>query len=167
MPSDRIYALKPYIAEGSRILLLGSMPSVRSLESGFYYMHRQNRMWQILSSFVPFEVDDSVKSRMKAADYLHLSFSDVIASCVRQGSLDSAIRDYKINDINAITDHNKSIVRIITAGSKAQSLFKKHIVLNRRDIEVLHLPSTSPANTRFSLESLKAIYKEAIVIHDN
>ena len=99
----RISGLKPFINEGSRILILGSMPSIASLQDGFYYAHPQNRMWKIIAAIAGVDELKTIEERKQAALKLHLAFFDVIESCEREGSLDSNIKAVKPNDINLVT----------------------------------------------------------------
>ena len=161
--NSRIKGLDPFVFKDSEILILGSMPSVKSLELGFYFMHKQNRMWPIIKTIFNKDIGLCASDRKCAAKALHLAFFDVIESCIRQGSLDSAILDYKINDINALLNEYKNIKKVIVSGLKAHSLFKRFIKIDRDDVKCYFLPSTSPANAKYSLNTLCEIYKEALL----
>ena len=148
----RISGLKPFINKGSRILILGSMPSIASLQDGFYYAHPQNRMWKIIAAIAGVDELKTIEERKQAALKLHLAFFDVIESCEREGSLDSNIKAVKPNDINSLLLRYPKIKRVITNGNKAKDLF---LTYNHDcKAEIIHLPSTSPANAACSLEAL-------------
>ena len=160
----RISGLKPFINEGSRILILGSMPSIASLQDGFYYAHPQNRMWKIIAAIAGIDELKTIEERKQAALKLHLAFFDVIESCEREGSLDSNIKAVKPNDINSLLLRYPKIKRVITNGNKAKDLF---LTYNHDcKAEIIHLPSTSPANAVYSLDRLKALYLPYLVCQD-
>lgn len=160
----RISGLKPFINEGSRILILGSMPSIASLQDGFYYAHPQNRMWKIIAAIAGVDELKTIEERKKAALKLHLAFFDVIESCEREGSLDSNIKAVKPNDISSLLLRYPKIKRVITNGNKAKDLF---LTYNHDcKAEIIHLPSTSPANAVYSLDRLKALYLPYLVCQD-
>ena len=160
----RISGLKPFINEGSRILILGSMPSIASLQDGFYYAHPQNRMWKIIAAIAGVDELKTIEERKQAALKLHLAFFDVIESCEREGSLDSNIKAVKPNDINSLLLRYPKIKRVITNGNKAKDLF---LTYNHDcKAEIIHLPSTSPANAVYSLDRLKALYLPYLICQD-
>ncbi|WP_294565983.1 DNA-deoxyinosine glycosylase [uncultured Succinatimonas sp.] len=160
----RISGLKPFINKGSRILILGSMPSIASLQDGFYYAHPQNRMWKIIAAIAGVDELKTIEERKQAALKLHLAFFDVIESCEREGSLDSNIKAVKPNDINSLLLRYPKIKRVITNGNKAKDLF---LTYNHDcKAEIIHLPSTSPANAVYSLDRLKALYLPYLVCQD-
>ncbi len=160
----RISGLKPFINKGSRILILGSMPSIASLQDGFYYAHPQNRMWKIIAAIAGVDELKTIEERKQAALKLHLAFFDVIESCEREGSLDSNIKAVKPNDINSLLLSYPKIKRVITNGNKAKDLF---LTYNHDcKAEIIHLPSTSPANAVYSLDRLKALYLPYLVCQD-
>lgn len=160
----RISGLKPFINEDSKILILGSMPSVASIRDGFYYAHPQNRMWKIIAELSGVEKLKTIEERQSAALKLHLAFFDVIESCEREGSLDSNIKAVKPNDINKLLLQYPKIKRVITNGNKAKDLF---LTYNHDcKAEIVHLPSTSPANAAYSLDRLKALYLPYLVCQD-
>lgn len=156
-----IYSFKPFINETSRILILGSMPSVKSLEQNFYYMNKQNRFWKIIGILVGSTLNN-IEDYKNALNCLHIALFDVIKSCERQGSADSKIKNIEINNISALLNDYPYITKIINNGKMSYNLYNKYI----KDIKVpnVYLPSTSPANARFSLETLAELYKHEILI---
>ena len=157
--NHRIYGLDPFIPKGARVLVLGSMPSVTSLDANFYYMHKQNRFFKLVGLCVGEELD-SIKKRKCALESMHIALYDVISSCVREGSLDSKIQQVVPSDIKGLISQNPSIKRIITNGALAKKLFLKYS--QGISFEVLHLPSTSPANAMYNLERLARLYLPAL-----
>ena len=145
----------------SRILILGSFPSVKSREQMFFYGHPQTRFWKVVAAEVN---DPSVPATVeeKRAFLLrhHIALWDVIASCEITGSSDASIRDAKPNDLSTILEA-ADIRAIYTNGAKAYDLYQKYL-LPRTGREAVKLPSTSPANAAYSLERLIEIWSEAI-----
>ena len=154
--SDRIYGLKPFINQDSKILILGSMPSVASINDGFYYAHPHNRMWKIIAYLAKSDCLNTIEERKLAALKLKLAFFDVIKSCERIGSMDSNIKNVEPNDIALLLKYYPSINRIITNGNKAKQLFLTYN--HNLSVDVVHLPSTSPANAQYSLQKLEMLY---------
>lgn len=148
--------IPPIYDNGSRILILGSFPSVKSREGRFFYDHPQNRFWRILAILYgrePFE------SRKEKADFLHehhIALWDVIESCDITRSSDASVKNVKPNDIQKILD--VGIMRIFCNGAKAYSLYYKYIY-PKTQTEAVRLPSTSPANASYSLEKLISEWK--------
>lgn len=143
----------PYYNKNSEILILGSFPSVKSREYGFYYMHPQNRFWRILEKVFNEEIIDK-------KDFLnkhHIALWDVIASCEISNSGDSTIKNIKVNDVNKIiTDSN--IKYIFTTGRKAYELYNKY-VFSKTNIEAQYLYSPSPANCAISFKKIVENYQ--------
>lgn len=158
--SMEIHNINPVFDENSEILILGSFPSVKSREQQFFYGHPQNRFWKVISNItnesLPVTIDEKKKLLLK----YNIAVWDVIKSCDIVGSSDSSIENVDINDFSVIFNKAK-IKRIYANGDKAYSLFKRYF---SRDIEIIKLPSTSPANAQYSLEKLcdewRRIFKE-------
>ena len=162
IPGNRIeHPFGPLFQENSRVLILGSFPSIRSREQQFFYGHPQNRFWKVLAALFDQEIPVTVPQK-KALILDHgLALWDSIASCMITGSSDASIRDVRPNDLRLILDHC-AIGRIYCNGRKSHEMYMKYI---QPDIgrEAVCLPSTSPANARWSLEMLTdawAVLKE-------
>lgn len=153
-----IHPIDPVFDSASRILILGSFPSVKSREQGFYYGHPQNRFWQVLPEICGCEPPVSIEEKKAFLLNNRIALWDVIKSCEIDGSADSTIRNVVPNDITVITDAAQ-ISRIFTNGRKAAQLYNKYIG-DDVGIEAVCLPSTSPANAAFSLERLCRIWHE-------
>jgi len=138
----------PSIAEPSaRVLILGTMPGLRSLELQQYYAHPQNGFWKIISTVLqqPFSLDYSERKKMLIQN--HIALWDVLQYCERQGSLDSAIKKETANDIASFLKSQPDITHIFFNGQKAASYYKKYITTHKKYTHIT-LPSTSPANAR-------------------
>lgn len=159
----RISGLTPFVPDSPRVLILGSMPSVASLDAGFYYAHPQNRFFKILSRLSGCELTD-VESKKSVLRKMHIALFDVIASCEREGSLDSSIKNVIPNDIAEFSRKYPTLKLVITNGGLSKKLFIKYDLQNMpKGIEIRHLPSTSPANAAYSLDRLYKIYQEVLV----
>ncbi|MEX1376681.1 MAG: DNA-deoxyinosine glycosylase [Eubacteriales bacterium] len=148
------HPISPIYNENSKILILGSFPSVKSREEEFFYGHRQNRFWKVLAYvFGSGEPDDAEEKKEFLLTH-SIAVWDVIASCDITGSADSSIKNVVANDISTILN-NCDIREIYVNGKTAEKLYNKYIkrAVNR---EAIYLPSTSPANARYSLEDLVA-----------
>ncbi|PJM76875.1 DNA-deoxyinosine glycosylase [Bifidobacterium felsineum] len=154
----------------SRILILGSMPSPKSREAAFYYMHPRNRFWPVMEALFAEPTDltdragDTPESRCDFALQHGIALWDVIASCDITGASDASIRNAIPNDLVPML-HSTPISHIFTTGAKAAQLYRKLIAPNLAaagiDIGMTPLPSTSPANAAMRLPDLIAAYRNA------
>ena len=140
--------IKPVYDQNSKILILGSMPSRKSRENAFYYMHPQNRFWRILESLFQEEITDKIAFLKK----YHIALWDTIASCDIIGASDASIKNVVPNKIEDIIELLPNI-QIFTAGKTADKLYYKYIYPKTKK-EAICLPSTSPANCRISMEEM-------------
>ncbi len=147
-----IHPIEPVFDENSRILVLGSFPSVKSREVGFFYGHTQNRFWKVVATVFDTEVPDTIeKKRRFLLDY-GIAVWDVISSCEISGSSDSSIRNVIPNDIGIILN-KANIKQIFVNGKTAEKYYNKY-VLPLIERPAICLPSTSPANAAWSIEKL-------------
>lgn len=146
------HPFEPICNENSRILILGSFPSVKSREQSFYYGHPQNRFWRMLSGVFGEQTPVSLEEKKEFLLSHAIALYDVISSCEIEGSSDSSIKNATPNDIRSIVE-GAQIEKIITNGKLAHKLYEKHIASTVALPEVC-LPSTSPANAAFSLDRL-------------
>ena len=146
------HPIEPIFDKNSRILILGSFPSVKSREEGFFYGHPQNRFWKVLASICEEDVPVSIEEKKALLHKNNIAVWDVIKSCDIEGSSDSSIRNVVANDLNIIL-READIEQIYVNGKKAEQLYKQYILpdINRNAI---YLPSTSPANAAWNVEKL-------------
>ena len=149
------HTFKPIYSKDSKILILGSIPSVVSREDNFYYAHPKNRFWKLISKILNVKEPITIEDKTKLILNNNLAIYDVIKSCEIQGSSDSSIKNVEINDINYIIN-NSSIEKIIFNGNKAYELYNKYETNKFSNTKVL--PSTSPANARYSFEKLYNVW---------
>lgn len=149
--------IEPVYDENSRILILGSFPSVKSRETRFFYGHPQNRFWRVIAAVKGESVPETVEQKKALLLRNGIAVWDVIKSCDITGSGDSSIKNAVPNDVSAILD-GSSVSGIFCNGGTAYALYKKLIQKNTGK-EAVRLPSTSPANAAWSLERLIDAWK--------
>ena len=149
-----VHTIPPLYDEKSKILILGSFPSVKSRETQFFYGHKQNRFWKVVSDI--FNEECPVTTEEKRAFLLRSNIAvwDVIKECDIEGSADSTIKNVTPNDLSVILD-NTPVRQIFVNGAAAYKYFTKY----NKHLSAIKLPSTSPANAAFSLERLKEEWK--------
>ena len=144
--------IPPVYDKNSRILILGSFPSVKSREAKFFYGHPQNRFWKVLSAVLDCECPVTTEEKKTMLLSHNIAVWDVIGSCEITGSSDASIRAVVPNDIAGLISET-SITHIFTNGATSYNMYKRYC----RDavgLEAVKLPSTSPANASYSLERL-------------
>lgn len=154
------HTFPPVYDERAKILILGSMPSVKSREEGFYYGHPQNRFWKVLAAVLSCPVPETIEEKKRMLLAHHVAVWDVIESCDIIGSSDSSIKNVVPADIGGILE-KADIDRIFANGKKAESLYKKYIYPKTKT-PLTALPSTSPANAACSLDKLVEVWGGAI-----
>lgn len=152
------HPIEPIYDKNSKILILGSFPSVKSREEGFFYGHPQNRFWKVLAEIFGNNLPDE-KIKLSTIDekkqFLlenNIAVWDVIKSCDIEGSSDSSIKNVVPNDLSIILEV-ADIEKIIVNGKKAEQLYKKYIYPQIK-IDAVCLPSTSPANAAWNFNRL-------------
>ena len=147
-----IHPISPVYDADSEILILGSFPSVKSREEGFFYGHKQNRFWKVVAAVFGEETPETIEEKRAFLLRNHIAVWDVIHSCEIEGSSDSSIRNVTVNDLNEILKV-ADIRDIYVNGKTAEKYYKKYTeqLVGR---EAICLPSTSPANAAWSLERL-------------
>lgn len=146
----------------AEILILGSIPSVKSREIGFYYMHPQNRFWKVLTMIYQEEVPDSVEGKKDFLRSHKIALWDVLASCTITGSQDSTIQNPVVNPIAEVLERTQ-VTKICTTGRKAYELYQKYC-LSETKMEAILLPSTSPLNCAHSLEEISEKYRTVLCL---
>ena len=150
----------PLYDENSKILILGSFPSVKSREQMFFYGHPQNRFWKVISKVFEASTPTTVEEKREFLLSNNIALWDVIASCEISGSSDSSIKNVVANDLSEILN-TADIEKIFVNGKTAEKYFNKYTkkLINR---DAVCLPSTSPANAAWSVEKLIKVWKEHI-----
>ncbi|WP_292010669.1 DNA-deoxyinosine glycosylase [Chryseobacterium sp.] len=143
---ERISSFPPLIDSASEILILGSIPGVKSLEMQQYYAHPQNKFWRIISQLFNEEFTEVYSERIQLLKKYHIALWDVIDSCERKGSLDSEIRNEEANQIGELLEEYPNIKAIFCNGGKSYKNLQK-ILGKDFKLPVILLPSTSPLHT--------------------
>lgn len=150
----------PVFDENSRVLILGSIPSPKSRETGFYYGHPRNRFWPVLARVFGEPEPGTVEEKRALALRHGVALWDVLAGCEICGADDNSIRSPKANDLSGILAQ-APIQAIFTTGAKAGALYKRYC-LPITGMEAVILPSTSPANCRIGLDQLTEAYSKIL-----
>jgi len=146
------HSFEPVYDTNSKVLILGTFPSVKSREQNFYYGHPQNRFWKVIAALTHTPLPISIEEKKAMLLNHGIALWDVIQSCEIIGSSDSSIKNVVPMDFSNIL-HHTSITHIYANGATAFKLFQKYSE-TATGINIIKLPSTSPANATFSLEKL-------------
>ena len=153
---SQTHPFKPIFDKNSKILILGSFPSVVSRKFGFYYANPQNRFWRVLAGILNAAVPESTDEKIKFLLAHHIAIYDAAISCEIEGSSDAKMS--KIVPVNLKPIFKiANITQVYANGGKAYEICKKYLegeIIKATKNEVIKLPSTSPANAKFSLEKL-------------
>jgi TDG/mug DNA glycosylase family protein len=165
--SKRLKGFPPIADRRARVLVLGSMPSEASLAAGQYYAFRHNQFWRIAGEICGFDADAPYARRKAALKRRRIALWDVVASCVRPGSLDASIRNDSIraNEFTVFLARHPGIRRVCFNGRKAESAWRRHVaprLPKSLALEYRLLPSTSPAHAGMGYRSKLRAWRSAI-----
>ncbi len=146
------HPIPPLYNNQSRILILGSFPSVKSRENKFFYGHPQNRFWKVVSAVLSQDMPTTIEEKRRFILNNRIALWDVIAACDISGSADSSIKNVQANDLTLILD-SADIQQIFVNGKTALRYYEQYIQPSLQRSAIC-LPSTSPANARWSLQQL-------------
>ena len=150
----------PLYGPDSRVLILGSFPSVKSRETEFFYGHPRNRFWTVIARLLERPVPQTVEEKRKLILEERLALWDTIGSCEIRGSSDASIRNVTPNDLSVILD-SCDIKKIYCNGKTSHSLYERYIE-PVTGIKAVCLPSTSPANAAWSMEALTEEWRQIL-----
>ena len=155
-----VHNIEPLYGADSRVLILGSFPSVKSREEEFFYAHPQNRFWKVIAAVFGEKIPIDIEEK-KALILRHgLALYDVIYSCEITGSSDSSVKNVVPSELKPIIDNSK-ITKIFVNGRTAEKYYKKY-QLKETGIECVVLPSTSPANAAWTMDRLYGQWKQIL-----
>lgn len=152
-----VHIIPPLYDSTSRVLLLGSIPSPKSREAGFFYGHPRNRFWPVLAAVLGEPTPQTIEQKRELCLRHHVALWDTIARCDIAGASDTSIRNAVPNDIGRLL-HETQITRIFATGGKSAALYRK-LIEPKTGVPITALPSTSPANAAWSLERLIDAYR--------
>jgi len=152
------HVFEPVFDDYSKVLVLGTFPSVKSRENHFYYGHPQNRFWKILTGLTEDILPVTVEEKKAFLLRNHIAVWDVIASCDIVGSSDSSIKNVVPVELSVVLDQ-APIKQIYANGQKAYQLYQKYLY-DKTAREIVLLPSSSPANAAYRLERLLESWKD-------
>lgn len=155
-----VHTFEPVYDNRSKILILGSLPSVKSREQGFYYGHPRNRFWKVLAFVFQKEEPQTISEKRQFLLNNKVAVWDVIQSCDIVGSSDSSIRNVEPAPIEELL-RKTGINHVFANGKTAAGFYKKYIA-TKNMLPIQELPSTSPANAVWSLLRLQDVWAEAI-----
>lgn len=155
------HSFGPFYDAESRVLILGSFPSVKSREQNFFYGHPRNRFWPVLAAVLDDETPTATEEKREFLRRHRIALYDVIESCSIIGSADSSIQDVVPADLRPILAGSRVGTRIFTNGGKAAALYRRYL-FPLLGIPAVSLPSSSPANAAASLTRLTEAWREAL-----
>ena len=154
------YSFPPLINSSSKILILGSLPGEESLKQVQYYAHPRNAFWKIMFTIFNEIYSEDYSAKCELLLKNHIALWDMVHSGIREGSLDSDIKNEIPNDIEELLKEYQGISTILLNGKKAEAMYKRHF--SQIPVHTIALPSTSPANARLNFEEKLKVWKEAI-----
>ena len=154
-----IHPFKPVIFKESRVLILGSFPSVKSREVDFYYGNKNNRFFKILEVIFDEKIGESKEAKIDFLRRHKIALFDVVKSCEIVGSSDSSLSVKEVNDIGKLIE-NTDVEKILLNGKKAFEIFQKYIKIDK--VKYFYIPSSSPANASFNLDRLVFEYRKQL-----
>ena len=160
MAEHLIHPIPPLYNEKSRVLILGSFPSVKSREAAFFYGHPQNRFWPLLAALTQSPAPNTIEEKRALVLRHHLALWDTIASCEITGSSDSSIKNVVPNDLTPILE-TAAIRAIFCNGTTSWKLYQKYLY-PQTGIPAHKLPSTSPANAAWTIPKLLGAWQEIL-----
>jgi hypoxanthine-DNA glycosylase len=154
----------PIANTDARLLILGSMPGKESLRQNHYYAHPQNAFWKIMGELVGFDPHLPYEDRLNKLTTAHIAVWDVLASCERESSLDTHIRNEKANNFASFFSKHPHITHVFFNGAKAEECFNKFVLGKQKLPQLIfrRLPSTSPAHAGMRYEGKVELWREAI-----
>lgn len=154
MPTEHIkHSFAPIIAENATVLILGSIPGDKSIAENEYYAHPQNRFWRLLAILTDNALAETYADKLNILTSNGISLWDVVRNAKREGSMDSSIKEYTVNDIDKLLAETPTIKAVFFNGKTAEKFYDA--CFRRKDnIEYHTMPSTSPANATYGMERL-------------
>ena len=162
-----VHSFEPIVGRNPRIIILGSMPGVVSLQAVQYYANPRNAFWAIIAELFGIDIECSYESRVRQVSQLPLILWDTLKACHRQGSLDSKILRQQIeaNNIAGLVEQHAGLRVIAFNGAASEKYFyqlEKHRLPANHRLELIKLPSTSPANAAMNFQHKLAAWRQLL-----
>ena len=154
-------AFQPIIFKDSKILILGSFPSLESFEKSFYYAHPRNQFWKLLSATTSFPINNR-DQKIYLLKNSKIALWDMVKNCTRENSLDTSLEDIEVNDLASFLEEHSSIEKVAFTGRLSEKLFKTHF--DYLEMETVYLPSPSAAYAKMNFEMKLEVYKKMLVV---
>ena len=155
------HPFQPLVFKDSKILILGSFPSVDSFEKSFYYAHPRNQFWKLLSELSAYPINNR-DQKIWLLKVSKIALWDMVKNCTRDNSLDSSLEDIEVNNLAEFLEEHPTIEKVAFTGRLAERLFKIHF--DYLEIETVYLPSPSSAYAKMSFEQKLEKYRELLGI---
>jgi len=155
------HPFQPLVFKDSKVLILGSFPSIDSFEKSFYYAHPRNQFWKILSELSSYPINNR-DQKIWLLKVSKIALWDMVKNCTRDSSLDSSLEEIEVNNLAAFLEEHPSIEKIAFTGRLAERLFKMHF--DYLEIESVYLPSPSSAYAKMSFEQKLEKYRALLEI---
>ena len=158
-------SLRPVVGTHLRVLVLGSMPGEESRRIEQYYAHKRNRFWRVMGDLLGFDPTTEYAERIEELTRHGVGLWDVLRACERHGSLDSKIRrESEVpNAIGELVQNNESLALVALNGGKAAEVFHRRIAPVPRLVNIVQLPSTSPANAAVPYDALRKVWGDSLM----
>ncbi len=153
------HPFQPLVFKDSKILILGSFPSIDSFENSFYYTHPRNQFWKLLSDVTAYSINNR-DQKIWLLKVSKIALWDMVNKCTRDSSLDSSLEDIEVNNLAEFLEEHPSIEKIAFTGRLAERLFKIHF--DYLEIETVYLPSPSSAYAKMSFKEKLKKYRELL-----
>ncbi len=160
--SKKLYCFAPLVDKNTKILVIGTMPGVASLQAAEYYAFKHNAFWTIIFKLTGTETQNYTE-KIKLLRKLHIGLWDNLKVCEREGSLDSDIKQAEPNNFEKLLWDFPNIKKLLFNGQKSFAFFKKYHPELLQKYEYAVLPSTSPANARLSFEQKFTLWRQALI----
>ena len=154
------HAFKPIIFKNSKILILGSFPSLESFEKSFYYAHPRNQFWKLLSAVTGSPINNR-DQKIWLLKESKIALWDMVKSCTRENSLDSSLEEIEVNDLASFLEEHPNIKKVAFTGRLSEKLFKTHF--DYLEMKTVYLPSPSATYAKMSFEMKLDFYKKMLV----
>ena len=153
------HPFQPLVFKDSKILILGSFPSIDSFEKSFYYAHPRNQFWKLLSELTAYPINNQ-DQKIWLLKESKIALWDMVATCTRDNSLDSSLEDIEVNNIAEFLEEHPTIEKVAFTGRLAEKLFGMHF--DYLEVERVYLPSPSSAYAKMSFEQKLENYRKLL-----